>query len=186
MRFRFHPEVLSCLLLLVGTAGAQQSPSEAKFVTVPREVGLVTVAYQPDCPLRFERVSFLAGIEGGGTTTYDLRNSGTKSIRAFTVGDSIGNRLSWDVPRSRGPVPPGELAPLDGDQTEPVALTGEVRQKLKLQEPMKGLVVLMVIRVEFTDGTVYDDERVFKSMLAYMDNLQSKLNLLESLKNKPK
>ena len=88
--------------------------------------------------------------------------------------------------RYRGPVPPGELVPSDGDQTEPVALTGELRQKLKLQEPMKGLVVLMVVRVEFTDGPVYDDEKVFKSMLAYMDDLQSKLNLLESLKNKPK
>ena len=186
MRFRFHPEVLSCLLFLVGTVVAQEPPSEAKFVTVPREVGLVTVAYQPDCPLRFERVSFLAGIEGGGTTTYDLRNSGKKSIRAFAVGDSIGHRLSWDGARVRGPVTPGELVPLDGDWVQTVPLTSELRQKLKLQEPMKGLVVLMVIRVEFTDGTVYDDEKVFKAMVSYIDDVQAKLDRLEYLKNKPK
>jgi hypothetical protein len=58
MRFRFHPEVLSCLLLLVGTVVAQESPSEAKFVTVPREVGLVTVAYQPDCPTSLRKGEF--------------------------------------------------------------------------------------------------------------------------------
>ena len=51
---------------------------------------------------------------------------------------------------------------------------------------MKGLVVLMVIRVEFTDGTVYDDEKVFKSMVAYIDDVQAKLDRLEYLKNKLK
>jgi len=51
---------------------------------------------------------------------------------------------------------------------------------------MQGLLVLMVIRVEFTDGTVYDDEAVYKAMVSSTDDLQSKLNRVESLKNKAK
>jgi hypothetical protein len=160
-----------------------------KTVRVPREVGLVTIAYQPDCPLQFENVSLLGGVEGGGATDYDLRNRGTKSIRAFTVGDSIGGRLSWDVARYHGPVPPGELVPLrqgGGEGEQIIPLTDELREKLKLKGPMQGLLVLMVRRVEFTDGTVYDDEATYKAMVAYMDDLQSKLTLLESLKKKSK
>jgi len=45
----------------------------------------------------------------------------------------------------------------------------------KLQRPMQGLLVLMVIRVEFTDDTVCDDEAVYKAMGSYIDDLQSKL-----------
>jgi hypothetical protein len=77
-------------------------------------------------------------------------------------------------------VPPGELVLLRGeDWTQIVPLTSELREKLKLQGPMQGLVILMVIRVEFTDGTVYDDEKVYKAMVSYMDDLQNKLNRQE-------
>ncbi|MEK6337749.1 MAG: hypothetical protein AABM67_22750 [Acidobacteriota bacterium] len=51
---------------------------------------------------------------------------------------------------------------------------------------MRGLVVLMVIRVEFTDGTVYDDEKTYKAMVAYMKELQVTHNVQEYLKRKPK
>ena len=191
MRSQFKSEVFLCLCLCVGTVVGQDlsSQEKEKFVMAPREVVLVAVAYQPDCPLQFEKVSLLAGVKGGGLTSYDLRNRGTKSIRALTVGDSTGDRLSWDVARYHGPVPPGELVPLgEGgeDWIQIVPLTKELREKLKLQGPMQGLLVLMVIRVEFTDGTVYEDEAVYKAMRSYMDDLQSKLNLLESFKNKPK
>ena len=190
MRPYFHFEVLLFLALCAGSAMGQQPSAEEEFVMVPREVGLVTVAYQLDCPLVFENVRFLAGVKGGGVTSYDLRNRGTKSIRAFKVADSIGSTLSWDVARYRSPVPPGELVPLaepGKDSSKIVPLTSELREKLKLQGPMQGVVVgLMVVRVEFTDGTIYDDEIAFKAMRSYMDETQGKLNLLESLKKKSK
>ena len=189
MRSYFHFEVLLFLALCAGSAMGQQPSAEEEFVIVPREVGLVTVAYQPDCPLVFENVRFLAGVKGGGVTSYDLRNRGTKSIRAFKVADSMGSTLSWDVARYCSPVPPGESVPLaepGKDSSKIVPLTSELREKLKLQGPMQGLVVLMVVRVEFTDGTIYDDEIAFKAMRSYMDETQGKLNLLESLKKKSK
>jgi hypothetical protein len=188
MRFQFQCGVLLCLLFCVGTVTGQQSSSQEKMkvVMVPRAIGLVTVAYQPDCPLQFENVSLLGALEGGGITNYDLRNRGTKSIRSFTVGESTGSTWGWDS-RYHGPVPPGELVPQGGENwIQIVPLTKELREKLKLQGPMQGMLVLMITRVEFTDGTVYEDEAVYKAMRSYMDDLQSKLSLLESLKNKTK
>lgn len=188
MRFQFQFAILFGVFLCAGTVVGQQSSFERKekFVRVPREVGLVTVAYQPDCPLQFENVRFLAGVNGGGMTSEDLRNRGTKSIQAFTVGDSNGNRWGWNS-RNKGPVGPGELVPQEGaDWIQIVPLTKNLREKLKLQGPMQGMVVLMVIRVEFTDGTVYDDEAVYKAMRSYVDDLQSKLTSLEVIKNRAK
>ena len=184
MRFEFPFAVVFCLFLCVGTLTGQVSSSEdkEKFVMVPREVGLVVIAYQPDCPLQFEKVKLLAGVKGGGITSEELRNSGTKPIKAFTLGDSTGSTWGWNS-RYDGPVGPGELVPHNGEgSAQVVPLTDELREKLKLKGPMQGLMVLMVRRVEFTDGTVYDDEATYKAMVAYMDDLQSKLTLLESLK----
>src|SRR2546423_14771774 len=139
-------------------SGQQPSSDSIKVVVVPREVGLITVANQPDCPLQFENISWLAGIEGGGAPNYDLRNRGLKAIRAFKVGDSTGSTWSWDVARYHGPVTPGATVPTTPRSVQIVPLTNELRGKLKLEGTMHYLLVLMVIRVEFTDGTAYDDE----------------------------
>lgn len=187
MKTHFEAKVLLCVVLFTGTAMSQRSsPEKTKAVLIPREIGLVAVAYQPDCPLQFENVSAAAGVEGGGWTNYNLRNRGTKPIRSFAVADSIGNTLSWDVARYKAPVAPGDLVPGNEDWVETVPLTKELREKLRLQGPMQRVIVLMVTRVEFTDGTVYDDEKVYKAMVSYMDSLPAKPNRLESLKDKRK
>ncbi|HWN11002.1 MAG TPA: hypothetical protein VNO50_17320 [Pyrinomonadaceae bacterium] len=51
---------------------------------------------------------------------------------------------------------------------------------------MRATVVLMVIRVEFTDGTVFDDEAVYNALCAFLEDLQFKLERLEYLEKKRK
>src|SRR5437773_1143189 len=113
MRTQFPSKTFFTVLVCMTTVMAQQRTSgeKSKAVVIPREIGLVSIAYQPDCPLQFENVKFLAGIDGGGAADYDLRNRGTKPIRAFTVADSIGNKISWNVEKYRGPVFPNQLVP---------------------------------------------------------------------------
>ncbi len=183
--------ILSLVVLLYcGVAvRAQETNTQKKelFVEVPREIALATVAYQPNCPLQFENVKLLAGVEGGSLKSYDLRNRGTKPIRSVTIGDSQGNRWSLDVAKEHGPTIPGQLIPpwSNEDWVQVVPLTNELREKLKLQGSMKGVIVLMVIRVEFTDGTVYDDEAAYKALQNYLEDVYNKLDrlrYLESLK----
>jgi len=178
-----------CFLLLYAFSSvfAQDKAGEQKqkLVAVPSDVALVTIAYQPNCPLKFQTVSHFADLDGGSLTSYELRNSSTKPIRSLAVGDSIGNRMSWTIPPLKLPVAPGELVPqTTSDWVQTVPLTDELREKLNLRGPMQGLIVLMVIRVEFTDGTVYDDEKTYKALVSYVDDLQARLTLLESLKHK--
>lgn len=184
---RFKPGIMMSLLLVCSaiTINAQERNTQKKelFVEVPRELGLPTVAYQPNCPLQFENVKLLAGVDGGGVKSYNLRNRGTKPIRSISIGNSNGERWSRDVASQFGPVMPGQLVPdmSDDDWIQVVPLTKELREKLELQGPMRAIIVLMVIRVEFTDGTFYDDEPTYKALQSYLENLSNKLDRLKYL-----
>jgi hypothetical protein len=165
------------LAVFFGSTSLYAQPSsrqKVRAVEIPREIGLVAIAYQPNSPLQFEDVKFLAGIDGGGLTRYDLRNRTAKAISKLTIGDNIGGTWSWDVAKDRGPIMPGQLVPPWSDENwvETLPLTKELIEKLKLKGPMHGILVLMVIHVEFSDGSVYDDEPVYKALCAYMDVVQ--------------
>ncbi|HKO42013.1 MAG TPA: hypothetical protein VJU84_01880 [Pyrinomonadaceae bacterium] len=153
-------------------------PKKDQYVLVPREVGLVTVAFQPNSPIQFENAQWYVGVEGGRFYTYDVRNKGNKAIRWIGIGDSTGNRWTWGVTPGEQPIKTGHLIPGWGKHPaiQIVSLTNELRQHLKLQGGMKGITVLMVIRVEFADGTVYDEEPIYRALLTYVENLQGKLD----------
>lgn len=165
-----------CIFLGGVTLYAQASRQKVRAVEIPREISLVSIAYQPNCPLQFENIKFLAGISGGSLQSYDLRNRATKPISKLTIGDSGGSRWSWDVAKDRGPILPGQLVPewSDEDWVETLPLTKELTEKLKLKGPMHGILVLMVIHVEFSDGTTYDDEPVYKALCRYMADVQER------------
>ena len=67
----------------------------------------------------------------------------------------------------------GEVASIGGEEeVEIIPLNDELRTKFKLMDrPMGGVVVLMVVRVEFVDGTVFSDEKASKALEAYFKKL---------------
>jgi hypothetical protein len=93
-----------------------------------------------------------------------MRNVGGKPIRSVSYADwntfGTGGHSGWSGKLSGEIVMPGQLVPLsDGDsQDEIVPLTEKLRSKLKLDGSMKAIIVLMIRRVEYADGTVYTDE----------------------------
>lgn len=165
--------ILLCFswLCLLSTASSQETGKQQKwkYVVAPPEQFLVTVAYQPKCPLQFEEVKYLAGLDGGGSPAFIVRNKGDKPIRAFTVGSS-GWTLGWSEKFTKKLLLPGERA-FGDDDVEIVPLTGELRDKLKLNGPMRAVIVLMVIRVEYADGSVYSAESTYKALRAYSEDL---------------
>ena len=67
----------------------------------------------------------------------------------------------------------GETASVGGEEeVEIVPLNDELRTKFKITDrPMGGVVVLMVVRVEFADGSVFSDEKASKALEAYFKKL---------------
>jgi hypothetical protein len=183
MRRRGLRIVILCLVTLFAgkaTCGQQDGIKKVHFVVVPPEHMLLAIASQPDCPLQFEKAQIL--LEVGGPqwgAAYKVRNRGTKPIRSFTTS----LLTSWGTGGTLGSgkpleslIMPGQLAPCEDDpESDIIPLTDELRDRLRLREPMKAVMVLLVDRVVFADGTTYTFESTHRALLNYFDELDSRV-----------
>jgi len=158
--------VLACVS---GSAATKQAREKQRGIVVPAETVLPVVAFQPECPVRFEKAETIQWLgEGRGVThRYVLRNDGTKPVVAVKVvaitqvGTGVGadirahNRSEW--------IMPGEVWPrsLSG---EIIPSTPKLLTDNHLDGSMQGIIVFMIVRVEFSDGTAYDNERANKRL----------------------
>lgn len=141
----------------------------SKFVVVPPEQVLLTIAAQPGCPLQFEEVKYLAGVDGGGSPSFLVRNKSVKPIRSFTVGGTDWT-ISWPNEFTKRLLMPGERAAAD-DDVEIVNLSNELRDKLNLRGAMRSILVLMVVKVEFADGSNFSNESTYQALQEYSEKL---------------
>lgn len=155
-------------------ANAQQNDlsSRHQYVALPSDQGILVLASQPDSPLEFTNSELLVDVNGPSglwVKAFGLRNRGTKPIRAYWVAAVGQEEWSWKAPDSSRFIMPGQMAePLSKSKSEIVPLTKELREKLKLEGPMKGIVVFAVKRVEFADGSTFDQPG-YASMLEYFE-----------------
>ncbi len=82
-----------------------------------------------------------------------------------------GGGSGWPRKVTDEVVMPGQLVPLGEGNYEIVPLTEELRDKLNLRGPMTGVGILMITKVTFADGTVYDARPTYKALCAYLANL---------------
>ena len=163
--------LILCMLPISIFSQKSVSDGSAEFVEVPREIILPVVAVQPNCPIQFEKISHLAGVNGGSFTGYQLRNVGSKAIRRFIVASSSGAVFEWW--RNSGEVvSPGEVVPqISDDQVKVVHITDKLSADLNLKGPMKGIIVLMVVSVEFVDGTKFEDKATYDAMKSFVERV---------------
>jgi hypothetical protein len=182
---------LSLVCLAISVKGQDSRQKEKwRAIALPQEMVMAVAVPQPDCPLAFENlmaIRYLDGyLAGHGDETYQLRNRGSKPIRAYKVASFVtsldhaldASEVGWPTDTTNRLLMPGQAAPLSGEghELEIVPLTEELRDKLKLRGPMKGILYFMVVRVEFADGTTYNDEKTFKALEAFQNSLGLKLD----------
>jgi hypothetical protein len=162
---------LLCLLLLHSVSGqVQQSPRKDRGFELPSEIVLPLVVHQPDCPLQFEKALVIRMIEGGGKYLYQVRNKGSKPIVSYMIATltSAGTGDTWGSKTYRldEPLIPNQTTPksMENWGIEILPLTAEMRQQYEIGKTMKGLVVFMVVRVEFSDGSLYDAHTTYKAL----------------------
>ena len=180
---------LTFMCILVFCSGSASSGQELngqtkqRAVIVPPDIILTVIAHQPDCPLQLTKALHIAYLGGGGGEIHQVENRGAKAIRAYAVAELIstgtGNRV--DDYRAGGTksklLMPGQTSPHSaGTEVELILLTDELRDKLKLRRPMKAVAVFMIVRVEFADGTEYNDEATFKALQAYFERVGAKVD----------
>lgn len=147
-----------------------------QYVTAPSEIAMAAAAVQPASPLEFIDTQLLIDIDTGHwTPSFKLRNRGTKGIRAFTVGFGSQQR-GWKVDNPKDLVMPGQVTSLrDEEEAEIVPLTQAIRERLKLTGPIKGIYLLMVVSVEYADGSRFEE--------AGYEPVQDYLSIVGSLYN---
>lgn len=153
-----------------------------RYVVIPDDLVLVTVAHQPDCPLQFEEAKVLAAMDGSEVAGYTVHNIGAKPIRSFMLAVP-GATIGWSEEFTKRLFMPGERTD-DDDDVEIVPLTAELRTKLKLDGPMRTIVLFMVIRIEYADGTIYSAESTYKAFKKYADKLDEFMELQANRKSK--
>lgn len=78
--------------------------------------------------------------------------------------------MTWSEQFTKKLLMPGEKA--EGtDDVEIVSLSNELRDKLNLKGPMRSILVLMVVRVEFADGSTYSAESTYEALKKYTEKL---------------
>lgn len=175
---RYFTSILcfACVCLISTARGQQSNPQEKqRYILMPPEQALLTVASQPDCPLKFEATKYLFYIDRGQAFRFQLYNQGTKAIRGYTIAAAGVDEETWQARSPKEFIMPGKrLSESASNDSELVPLTAELRGKLKLRGPMQAVVVLIVVRVEYADGSVYDDEQTYKALRAYSMSAEAK------------
>jgi hypothetical protein len=172
---------VSFLIALSHLTHAQELEKN-RYVVVPREEALISVAVQPDCPIKFENVRLLARVGGGGGVDFRMRNVGDKPVRSISYAhwNTFGNGgwSAWPGEITHELVKPGQLVPLSaGDSpSEIIPLTKALRSKMKLGGSMKAVIVLMIRRVEYADGTVYEDQAQSEGLRALMEKVGKRVD----------
>lgn len=186
---------LVVILLLLSCLTSTVRGQERKFienqcyVIVPNELVLLVIASQQGAPIRFEDANLLMSVDGRELAiTYKLYNSGAKPIRFLTpimwTSFDTGGSLTGPGPLLGSStdelIMPGQTIK-EESQNKIVPLTAELRQKLKLRDGVKAMVVLMVKNITFADGTIYSDDSTLKATKSFFEDLSEKMSRLESL-----
>jgi hypothetical protein len=167
--------------LTTGSVSGQDSEEAGppKAVLIPPEIALPVVVSQPDCPLKLEDVVPVHILNEGMEEQFRVRNTGTKPIRSYTIGVWNSVNTGWSA---GGGIMLGNRLLLPGQtytqfegrhKPEIVPLTDELRDKLKLRGPMQAVIVLMITKVVFEDGTVYDANPTYEALQAHFREIES-------------
>ncbi|MBL8170171.1 MAG: hypothetical protein JNJ50_18575 [Acidobacteria bacterium] len=145
-------------------------------VVVPKENVLLVVAHQPECPLKIEHIELHAPVAGGHyPPDLKLRHKGDIPIKSFKVAyiDAEGTGGSWTF--SKKLVLPNQVVTVSEKppSVKIIPLTEELRKQLRLTNVLQGLIIIVVVRVDFTDETFYEDEKSYESLRRYFEDRPS-------------
>jgi hypothetical protein len=160
----------------ISPAQTAEQNGKARFFVVPQDTVFTTTACQPNSPIEFLRAVNLGSVDrGGGTASFRLRNRGSNTITSYTIAtvSSIGTGSTWTF-KANGPsewIVPGQVFGWNDEKSfEILPLTDELRKRKELRNGLVGVAIFMVVRAVCGDGTVFDDESSYKSLVSFFEN----------------
>jgi hypothetical protein len=170
--------ILALVTVTISTGQEQRSSRQTESLA-SENILLLTVA-QPNAPVSLQEAR-LSWSAGGGElqVSCNIQNVGGKPIRHVTpvIWTSLGTGGTLrPVQPKNGLLMPGDLI---RNGSSALSVSSELRETL--EGPIKVLVVLMVERVTFADGSVYSDDKTSKALLHYFEDLSDKIERLQDV-----
>ena len=179
MRERFKQRLGFIFILVAVSAvwGQETTKSKPTYVLIPPGDVILSVASQPDCPLRLENSRLLFNLAKNQIEyDYDLRNVGRKSIvhvvtEAWRL-NGTGGTLSDHWSDKHQLLRPKQIFRSDEYRNSVfVPYTAQIRERFKIGEHTRMLILLVVREVWFKDGTTFDANEDVDRIKALFDKL---------------
>lgn len=161
-------------VLVIATVSAR-SQEKPKYWTVPDEVVLVLIASQANCPVKVENAAFLKRANGPGVLVkYRLTNVSNKPIEWVSVEIKYspgGGGNSTPMPRVKKVLLPNESVESATEGTD-FEIVGVYKsdQKSPPSQELKTLCILLVDKVQFTDGSVYEAPKTLDALFRFFQD----------------
>jgi hypothetical protein len=146
--------------------GTRRNADNQQYIEVPSDRILLTIAAQPDCPVRVFGARYFVEVTGRrDLVSFKAANTGTRSVGSFSVivlhSNGTGGTVYTPLDVTRRVLRPGEEIEenIPGDSFEIVPLTDEISSCLNIPDHLVRVTVIMVEWIRFTDGSTYHNER---------------------------
>lgn len=177
-----HKIVAIFFVTLWGATASGQRAQVSKtpgYVIVPSENVLLASASQPDSPIEILASRLLNPVDGSRRAAfqYELRNRGNKPIKRVSVW-ALNSTGTGGGPLYNGhifnkPLMPGMKITVGETSLNVVALTSKLKEKLNLNGELRTIVVFVVARVEYADGSTFSAMNTVKSLQDYFVDINS-------------
>ena len=176
--------IVSLLFLaipVVSTADlkAQSDPERTSYVVVPSNSITLTVASQPACPIEIAESKLLNLADGSRRAAfqYQLVNRSTKAINYVSVyainSTGTGGGPLYNGHTLQKPLMPGEKIVMGEASARIIEPSAELTAQLKFDGPLRAVVILVIEKVKFTDGSVFNGMKTVKELENYFIDINS-------------
>ncbi len=166
---------LALMVILIVTSGVATSQQRPKYETVPDHTVLLAIASQANCPLKIEDATFLKRVDQPEVLIkYRVRNVSNKPISfiGVMIQNSSGSNENFMPLGRSGKLLPNET--LDsarlGIDYDLVNASKSVQKPAASGEALKTIYILLVEKVQFTDGSTYEDNRTLDALFRFFQD----------------
>ncbi len=183
MSAKFLVSFVFVLSAVFGVDAQSKTSRDRSYVMVPSAEITLAIVAQPGAPVRIEDPKLFMNMQTHDfEISYNVRNVGTKAISSVTpvMWTSYGTGGTLNPHPATGVLEPGAIIKTSAPE-QVTELTAELRNELGWKGRMKGLLIVMIERVTFADGTTYLDVDASNALLHYFEVLSDKLERLQNL-----
>lgn len=165
------------VLILTSVLYGQEKVVKERFVEIPPEKVLLTIANQPNCPIKIEKARLLFNLDSREMRfVYELRNSSDKKIRNFVLskwhlGGGGGDLSSVNLDSNNLLLPNQTKIMGEPENSIIIPLNEASRNELQLKTGMTSVVILFVKEVWFQDKTRYENEKTLDNFIYFSNRL---------------